>query len=227
MSLGIKMIAVVATSAILLIGTAVAFKRYAPGYDYLFSVVLSVVALTISMISTFKNELFEFEVHVVPAELTIAPATEGSHKSLAIVYSLLFSNSGYGQGVVEWVALKIRGDDGPKLYVPIAELDQERYLQGRRAPHADNIREAFAPFLIGSKEATKHFILFSQEENNTKYPFKEWLPGKYQFEVWIKTSQQKRAHLINTQEFKITQETIDNSFRGTGTLFMTQRIELD
>jgi len=226
MSLTTKLLLTTGVTVAVLLVAALLLKKYTPKYDFAFPLLVSVVALAISLVSAFKNELFDFKLHVVPGEVTLAVPTLPSHRSFAIIYSLSFINQGYGHGIVEWVALKVHGPDGTKLYTPVAEINYEKFLQGKRQLHSENISGAFGPFILGSKEASKHFILLAQAENNPKYPFKEWREGKYRFEVWVKTSNDSRPRAMHIREWDIPQRMIDAYFRGEGTVLIDQHIDL-
>jgi len=226
MWIGLKVAMLLCAGIALFFLVAFALKKFAPSSESLLPLVLSIIAITVATISAFKNEIFGFQPRVITGELVLAVPSEPSHRSFAIVYSLSFINKGYAEGIIEWVALKIHGDDGVRLYTPIAEVDFEKLLQGRRVLHSDNIRGAFSPFILGSKEASRHFVLFSQEEKHSKYPFKEWRPGKYRFELWVK-SDRTSARAVERREIEITQEMIDQYFRGTGIVLMNYKIDVD
>jgi hypothetical protein len=164
--------------------------------------------------------VLKLDLSIVTGPLTLAPPTAPSHRSLAIICDLSFVNNGSHEGIVESIKLKIRGADGTRLYTPIAEVDYEKFIQGRRALHAENIRGPFAPFIVLQQNVVKHFFLFSQEEQNKEYPFKEWVPGKYTFELWISSSPMVTKNPVHTDEWDITQKLIDDYFSGTGAVLM-------
>lgn len=226
MSFATRLVVATVLTAALLVVAALLLKRYATKYEFVVPLIISAIALAVSLVSAFKNELFDFALRVVPGELTLAVPTSPSHRSLAIIYAVSFINEGYGHGIVEAVALKIQGADGVRLYTPIAEVDYEKFLQGKRLLHGENIRGPFAPFVLGSREASKHFILLSQEEKNEKYPFKEWTAGRYRFEFWVKTSADSRANPVDTHEWEISQEMIDKYFKGEGAVLTDQKIDV-
>jgi len=226
MSFTAKLTVATVVVAACLLGMALLLRRYAPKAEFVFPLILSVIALAVSLVSAFKNELFDFNLRAIPGELTLALPTSPSHRSLAIIYAVSFINQGYGHGVVQAVALKIQGADGVRLYTPVAEVDYEKYIQGRRLLHADNIRGPFAPFVLGSREASKRFILLSQEEKNERFPFKEWRPGKYVFELWVTTSSDGKGKAVDTHEWEITQEMIDGYFQGHGAVLTTQKVDV-
>jgi len=227
MSGGTKLaLTVVAVIILVLVATLVA-KRFAPRQDYLPALILSAVALAISLVSAFKEHLFEFHLRVIPGEVTFAVPTAPSHRSVAIILSASFLNEGYGQGVVEWIAIKIKQGNTVKLYTPIAEVDYEKFIQGRRKLHGENIRGGFSAFVLHSREGTKKHILLSQEENNPKYPFSEWKPGKYEFEIYVKSTESRRPIRIATIPYDISGQMLESYFKGEGgTVLMDRQIDL-
>jgi hypothetical protein len=206
--------------------TAIVLKKYLPKYEFAFPLMISAIALAMSLMAAFKNELFSFDLHLVPGSITLAVPSAPSHKSLALIYNLSFINGGYGHGIVEWVALKVSSPESTKLYTPVAEINYEKFIQGKRILHAENIIGTFTSFILGSKEAVHHSILFSQEEVNKDYPFKEWIPNKYKFELWAKVSDKSQAHMIHAQEFEINQQMIDGYFAGEGSVLTNLKIKI-
>ncbi|MDQ7815548.1 MAG: hypothetical protein RDU14_00820 [Melioribacteraceae bacterium] len=227
MSFTTKLILGTLSIALIIFIGALVLKKYVPRYEFTFPLLVSAIALAISLVSAFKNELFDFKLHLVPGSITLAVPSSPSHRSLARIYNLSFINEGYGHGIVEWVAVKISGTDGIKLYTPVAEVNYEKFLQGKRVLYAENILSPFSPFILGSKEATRHSILLSQDENNAEDSFKEWIPNKYKFELYIKVTGENRAQLMDTQEWDITQQMIDKYFNGEGAVLTKQEIKFD
>jgi hypothetical protein len=223
---GVKLALTVAAAAIIVLLATVAVKRFAPGQDDLPALVFSAVALAISLVSIFKEHLFAFRLRVIPGEITFAVPTARSHRSVAIILSVSFLNEGYGQGVVEWVAIKIKQGNSVKLYTPIAEIDYEKFIQGRRRLHAENIRGGFSAFVLHSREATRKHILLTQEEDDPKYPFNEWQPGKYEFEIYVKSSESRRPILIATKRYDVSDELLKKYFSGVGAVLMDRRIDI-
>jgi hypothetical protein len=212
--------------AISLLVIVLPIKRFETQYKYVIPLIISIVALVTALIGTFKNELFPFDFRLIPGEVIFAVPTSPSHHSLQIVLALSFINEGYGQGVIEWIALKIKTKNTVKLYTPIAEIDYEKFLQGKRKLHAENIKGSFGPFTLGAREAVKKYILFSQEENNSKYPFNEWSEGDHKFEIWVKTSNEEKAKLVNTFKLKIDKKLLESYFSGNGAVIMIREIDI-
>ncbi len=201
-------------------------RTAAPAYEAYFPLLISVIALAISLVSAFKNELFDFKLLAVPGEIALLGSGNPADKTFSIIQSIIFINQGYGHGVVEAFVLKIHGPGGVKLYTPFAEIDFQKFIQIRKPLHAEHFRGALGPIVLGSKEATQKFALFTQEKNHAKYPYTEWSPGKYRFELWVTTAGSKTPQAFDAREWDVTQQTIDSSIRGETAIFMDHRIDV-
>jgi hypothetical protein len=226
MSLRWKALAAVAALALVLAATALLLWSVAPKYESFFPLVISVIALSVALISAFKNELFDFKLTARGGEIALAGSGNPSHKSFVIIQSLIFVNQGYGHGVVEAFVLKIHGADGVKLYTPIAEVDFEKFLQFMKPLGAEHMKGAVGPIVLGSKEAIKRFVAFSQEEKHSKYPFTEWKAGKHRFELWVTSSASTEPQLLHVHEWDIGQWAIDAYDKGETSVLTDHRIEV-
>lgn len=189
--------------------------------------VISVLALLISLISAFKNELLPFELKVLAGDVLVAAPTSPSHASLPLVFPISFLNTGYAGGIVEAIAIKVIDDQGNvKLYTPIAEIDFMQFIQGRRQLHADNIAGTFSAFPIHAKQSLKKHILFSQEEKSAKYPFNQWKPGKHKFELYLKASQWRKPKKLSQFECEINAKVLSEYARGTSTHIASHKIDI-
>lgn len=149
------------------------------------AVLISLLALTVSIVSAFKEDIFSFQPMVLFDEIIMAPPSGPSHDSIALVLPLTFINKGHGAGVINMLALRIESADGVKLYTPLQQVDFEKYISGRRKLHAENIKGSFNAFALGSRATSKMHLLFSQEENSEKYPFSSWTSGNYIFRLFV------------------------------------------
>jgi hypothetical protein len=149
------------------------------------AIVISSLALTVSMVSAFKEDIFPFQPMVIFDEIIMAPTSAPSHDSIALVLPLTFINNGHGAGVVNMLALRVESADGMKLYTPLQQVDFEKYISGRRKLHSENIKGSFNAFALGSRATSKMYLLFSQEEGSEKYPFSSWTPGAYKFRLFL------------------------------------------
>jgi hypothetical protein len=216
MDISTKIILHIFGSIILLTFIALLIKRYAPKYETFFPLLISVIALAVSLVSNFKNELFGFRLNVITTGITLACPSAPSHRSMAIILPTYFINEGYGCGVIEWIAMKIinSNDNSIKQYIPIAEVDYVKFIQGKHVLHSENIMNSFDSFPLGAREVKQKYVLLTQDEKNSKYPFNEWLPGDYVFEIYVKTIDSNIPHKVSQIEFKIDQKTLDQYFAG-------------
>ena len=147
------------------------------------AVLISLLALTVSIVSAFKEDIFSFQPMVLFDEIIMAPPSGPSHNSLALLLPLTFINKGHGAGVINMPALQVESEDGVKLYTPLQLVDFEKYISGRRKLHAENIKGSFNAFALGSRATLKIYLLFSQEEHSQKYPFSSWSSGNHKFRL--------------------------------------------
>ncbi len=81
------------------------------------AVLISLLALTVSIVSAFKEDIFSFQPVVLFDEIIMAPPSGPSHDSIEFVLPLTFINKGYGPGVVNMLALRVESADGMKFEV--------------------------------------------------------------------------------------------------------------
>jgi hypothetical protein len=180
------------------------------------SAFISLAALVISVVSAFKEDVFPFRPRALVDEVMLAPPTLPSHDSLALIVPVAFLNDGYGTGVIEGLTLKIEGEGGTKVYTPVAEIDYQKFISGKRALHAENLLGAFNLFRLGSRESMKKHILFSQEEHSQRYPFTQWKPGKYIFRLFAKHTGSASPVEISSVTHGLSQEVLGAYKKGMG-----------
>ena len=191
-------------------------------------IIISIISLCIALLGTFKEVVFPFELKVLN-DTVIIPFPRDNQGELPLIVPLSFVNMGYGDGVIEWVALKIVSESGEdiKLYGPIAEVNLEKLIQGKRNLHAENIEEGFSSFLLKSRESTKRHILFLQEIDNDKYPKSKWSEGKYQIHVFVKISSVNVAKEFITISLTVNKNNIIRQADSTTSYIMNRKLEID
>ena len=181
------------------------------------AVLISLLALVVSIVSAFKEDIFPFQPVVLLDEIILAPTSGPSHDSLALVLPITFMNKGNGAGVVHMLALRVECDGVVKMYTPLAQVDLQKYLSGMRKLHGENIVGSFNAFSLDGKETQKKHLLFSQEEKAEKYPFSTWKEGNYTFRLFLNQSNGGRATEVATLgPMQITGEMLLNYANGTG-----------
>lgn len=181
------------------------------------AVLISSLALTVSIVSAFKEDIFSFQPIVLFDEIIMAPPSGPSHDSVALVLPLTFINKGHGSGVVNMLALRVESADGMKLYTPLQQVDFEKYISGRRKLHAENIQGTFNAFALGSRTTSKMHLLFSQEGNSEKYPFSLWTPGTYKFRLFLNQANGELGREVACLgPMQITAELLSENKAGVG-----------
>ncbi len=173
---------------------------------------LSIASLAVAILSAFKNELFEFSLAVFGAEVILAQARP-VHAELTVILPLSFVNTGYAEGVVEWIALKlVRTADGQFAVLhPTLEIDQLKFWQGRHYLHADNTIGTFSSFPLESKKVIVKSILFVIPEGKPPFALAE---GEYRFDIYVKASNMKRAKVLHSFKYTFSDEFLSEYVSG-------------
>ncbi len=170
-----------------LVATGAAVVQYA-------AVFISLLALMVSLVSAFKEDLFPFQPRVLLDEIIFAPHSGPSHDRLSLVLPLTFLNGGNGAGVIHMLALRVECGNVVKLYTPLLQIDFAKYISGMRKLHQDNIIGSFNAFSLAGKATEKKYLMFCQDENSEHYPFSTWTAGNYTFKLFL--NQSNNGHAI-------------------------------
>ena len=181
------------------------------------AVLISLLSLTVSIVSAFKEDIFSFQPVVLFDEIIMAPPSGPSHNSIALVLPLTFINKGHGAGVINMLALRVESEDGNKIYSPLQLIDFEKYITGRRKLHAENIKGSFNAFALSGRATSKMHLLFSQEEGSLKYPFSTWSSGNYIFRLFVnRTNGQQGQEVACLGPMQITDAMLSGYKAGVG-----------
>lgn len=188
------------------------------------AVLISLLALVVSIVSAFKEDIFPFQPSILFDEIVMAPTSGPSHNSVALVLPLTFINKGNGAGVIHMLALRVESEGRVKLYTPIAQIDFQKYLSGKRKLHGENIVGSFNAFALSGKATVQKYLLFSQEEKSESYPFSPWNTGIYTFRLFINRANGGRAEEVCCLgPMQITAESLASYSAGTGSSLCPSR----
>lgn len=188
------------------------------------AVFISLLALMVSMVSAFKEDIFPFQPCVLLDEIIFAPPSSPSHNTVSLILPITFINKGNGAGVVHMLALRVECGDVVKLYTPMAEVDFHKYLSGIKRLHSENIVGTFNAFSLSGKAAEKKHLLFLQEQKSDPYPFSTWQAGNYTFRLFLNQSNGGRAIEVATLgPMEITGELLANYAKGDGSSLCPSR----
>lgn len=206
------------TAIVLLIVLAIyAIAKGAPIQTWL-PIAISVFALLVSLLSAFKSDLLPSDIIVIGGDALLAQTDPLSEQPvIPFAFSLGFINQGYGDEIVEWVAIRAtnQNDKTAKLLTPLVQIDFQKFIQGSRHLHAENIIGPFAAFSLGSKSSLTKTIVFDQEPNHAKYPKSNWSPGKYRFDLFLKVASSSSSKLVLSIHHTLTEQILNSFFGGT------------
>jgi hypothetical protein len=191
------------------------------------ALVLAVLALAASGLVLLRLRLLVFRPEVLAGDV-IVPRAGKSGSAARLLLPLQFSNSGYADGVVEWVALRLTldGDMARSLLLsPVGEVDMQRFFHARRQVTEDNTLEPFTPFALEGRRSIAKFLLFDVAERPRAAPLR-LQPGRYGFELFMKTSTSARPRLERSIEHVVEQKHIDDYRDDTAVYLINYQITL-
>ena len=180
---------------------------------------LGAASLAVAVFLVHKVRMFEFKPEVLAGDLILPRASRA--RSPKLLVPLQFSNAGGGDGVIQWVALRLTIDgksDSTVLLSPVAEVDMQGFLQAKKQITADNAVDPFTPFVLEGKRVVAKFVLFDVSERGRSAPL-ELRTGRYAFEVFVKTSASTQPRLERRFEHVLTEKHIEE-YRSDATVYL-------
>jgi hypothetical protein len=190
---------------------------------YYVSLVVSIIALFCSVVSLFKDDFFPFKLRVLAGDVILL--NEPTNPAIDLILTVTFINSGYTDGVVEFIALKVTNSKGnKKLYVACNEFDNRLVFNLIRQPQTKTtnvIPFPFSAFPLPARQSIKKHLGFAWSNVSG---FTRWEAERYKFELYLKSSQGKKLKKV----FEFTQEmTLDdfNSYNTQESYYMAGVLE--
>ncbi len=178
-----------------------------PSLTASFALAFSVLAFGIALLAVTKARMLEFCPEVLGGDLILPRASAGR-----LLLPLQFSNAGYADGIVEWLAIRLTVNDGAKrevLLSPVGEVDMQRFIQAKRRLTEDNVLEPFTSFALEGKRALAKFVLFDVAER-PRAPSLRLQPGRYGFELFVKASNSRHPQLARAFEHVVEPKHIED-----------------
>jgi hypothetical protein len=189
---------------------------------------ISLASLAISLISAFRAEIFPFQLKVLPGGLCTARHSDVSAEEtdeLDLILPIAFLNTGFGEGVIEGVTVKMLAGDGTTmLYRPNLEVDLKSFMQGLSVPSKANIIGMFTPFPLHAKQSVQKIWLFTQDTRENPYPRSTWRAGTYRFDYFVKESQWAKPKKLATMEQVIDEPQLTAAHNGVAVLLAIKGI---
>ena len=183
------------------------------------SLVVGAAALATGMVLLRKQRMSEFCPEVLAGDVILPRASRA--RSPKILLPLQFTNTGYGGGIIQWVALRLTIDgqaDRSVLMSPVAEVDMQGFLQAKRQITPANAIDHFSAFALDGKRALAKFVLFDISERGRGEPL-ELRPGRYRFELFVKASHSAEPRLERTFDHVLSEKQIEE-YRGDATVYL-------
>jgi len=173
---------------------------------------VSVLALAASVYAIFRMRMLEFRPEVLAGDVILPRAGKAAGSAARLLLPLQFSNGGCAGGIVEWVAVRLTPDGDRArsvLLSPVGEVDMQRFIHAKRRLTEDNTLEPFTGFALEGKRALAKFVLFDIAERPRAAPLR-LQPGRYGFELFVKSSNSRQPKLERTFEHVIEQKHVDD-----------------
>lgn len=181
---------------------------------------LGLAALAVAVLAFAKTRSMEFAPEVLAGDV-ILPRASRLAGEVRLLLPLQFTNSGYADGIIEWVAVRLTLDGQTErsvLLSPIAEVDMQRFIQSKRRLDGDNTIEPFTGFALEGKRSLAKFVLFDVAEKARHEPLR-LRPGRYQFELFVKSTATRHPKLERCFEHAVEQKHLDE-FRNDTTVYL-------
>jgi hypothetical protein len=181
---------------------------------------VSLLALAVAVLALVKARILEFAPEVLAGDV-ILPRASRLAGDVKLLLPLQFTNAGHVDGIVEWIALRLTVDgqtDRSILLSPIAEVDMQRFIQAKRRLDSENTIEPFTGFPLEGKRSVAKFVLFDVAERPRAEPLR-LRPGRYAFELFMKSSATRHPKLARTFEHAIEQKQLEE-YRNDSTVYL-------
>jgi hypothetical protein len=186
---------------------------------------VSVAALALAAFALLRGRALAFAPEILGGDV-ILPRS-GTAGGVKFLLPLQFTNGGYVDGVIQWIALRLTVDgDASKsvLLSPVAEVDMQRFLRAKRCLETENI-EPFTSFILEGKRAVAKFVLFELAERNRTAPLR-LRPGRYGFELFYKAAAMREPRLARSFEHVLEQKSIEEYQADTTVYLINYQVSL-
>jgi hypothetical protein len=219
----VHMAAVGVAATILAIAAAVVWPTLAPNL----ALAMSVPALAMAYLALVRARMLEFCPEVLGGDV-ILPRNQRPQDGVRLLLPLQFSNAGYADGIVEWIAVRVTVDgrtDASLLLGPVAEVDMQRFIHAKRQIEENTI-EPFTRFVLEGRRAVSKFVLFDHAEKRRRGEPLLLRPGRYSFELFIKATNSRQPKLERTFEHVIEQTHLEDYRAGASVYLINYDISL-
>lgn len=183
---------------------------------------ISVIALFVSIISVFKNELFPHDLMVFIDNFHLVSAgsfTSKNEKTIQPMPTLTFYNRGYGECSLRNIQMIVRllKRDIGYAFIPAFEIDMEDMIRQRKGINASNAKNTFCGFLIEPKKGISKTIVFAPDVSKKGSEFC-WKEDEYKFEIYVQIHGEEKIKKYCEKEIDISNNTLSRLLHGVDVL---------
>jgi hypothetical protein len=122
--------------------------------------------------------------------------------------------------------LTIDGDTSHSVLLsPVAEIDMQRFIQAKRKLEPENTIDPFTAFALDGKRSLAKFVLFDLAEKGRTPPLHIG-PGRYGFELFVKSSATREPKLERAFEHTIDAKQVEEYRNDTTVYLINYQINL-
>jgi len=169
---------------------------------------IAILALLISIITLYLTHLESFSLEVHDSGRFSLSVNPKNSSQMAISPSLIFSNHGAKDGIIENLAIIISSEDQKQLLIPFIILTDSSINSTQISKPMAAM--PFSGFSLASKETTEKRIMFMPQSSQ---PF-ILKPGDYQLEIFVKSSKNKKFEETNKMAIQIDPIDIKQIFKN-------------
>lgn len=188
---------------------------------------VALLALATAVLALLRTRALEFAPEVLAGDVILPRASRLTGEG-KLLLPLQFTNAGHADGIIEWLALRLTIDgknDQSVLMSPVAEVDMQRFIQAKRRIDTENTIEPFTSFALEGKRSLAKFVLFDVSERARSRPL-ELRPGRYAFELFVKSTATRSPKLERTFEHSLEQKQLDELKNDTTVYLINYQITL-
>ena len=182
---------------------------------------MAIPALVMASLVLVKARALEFCPEVLAGDV-ILPRTGRLEDGVKLLLPLQFSNAGYADGIIEWIAIRLTLNghtDRSVLLSPVAEVDMQHFIQAKRKLDQDGTIEPFTSFALEGRRSLAKFVLFDLAEKRRAPEPLHLQPGRYGFELFVKATNSGQPKLERAFEHVLAEKQLED-YRGGTTVYL-------
>ena len=186
------------------------------------SIGISLLALVISLISVFKNEIFPHDLNIYIDCFYLVRGNLMNSKgknTIQIMPTLTFYNRGYGECPIRKIRIRVKPSKRSIEYIflPAVEIDIEALMQQRKGVNASNTKGAYSGFVLEPKKSAIKTIVFVPRISQDSPNF-FWVADMYKLEFQVQVHGTEKYKKYAEFDLDVTKSMLSMLLNNTGVL---------